>query len=222
MLHIYYQINVPEIKLEPTGRPILQAQPKLTALTIHVELTLNGSKGIDLKVHYWNKAINGRLRILLAIGFETSNSYAESHYREVEHSMINEQKPKDFPDRYKNYPRTTYTTHHQIDYCYVSQGDRYSWVANKGLPEYELISFKGHNHFAVTLHRAVGMLSVSNGSIRRPRTGPSIPTPGAQCLGKRTAELLGLFLVQKKIWCMRQKLFSSSLSQAHSNSSRYS
>ena len=189
-LHIYYQINVPEIKLEPTGRPILQAQPKLIALTIHVELTLNGSKGIDLKVNYRNQAINGRLRILLAIGFETSISYAESHYREVEHSMINEQKPKDFPDRYKKYPgELLYTTHHQIDYCYVSQGDRYSWVANKGLPEYELISFKGHNHFAVTLHRAVGMLSVSNGSIRRPQAGPSIPTPGAQCLGKRTAEL---------------------------------
>ena len=189
-LHLYYQIDVPEVELEPTGRPILHAQPKLITQTIHVELTLNASKGIDLKITYQNQVMNGRLRILVAIGFETSISYAESHYREAEHSMIQEQKPKDFPDRYTKYPgELLYTTHHQIDYCYVSQGDRYSWVANKGLPEYELISYKGHNHFAITLHRAVGMLSVSNGSIRRPQAGPSIPTPGAQCLGKRTAEL---------------------------------
>ena len=145
--------------------------------------------------------------ILLAIGFETSISYAESHYREVEHSMINEQKQR-FPDRYKNYPgELLYTTHHQIDYCYVSQGDRYSWVANKGLPEYELISFKGHNHFAVTLHRAVGsMLSVSNGSIRRPQAGPSIPTPGAQCqVNVLLNFLLGLFWFKRRFGYMRQK-----------------
>ncbi len=189
-LHLYYKIEVPIVELDPTGRPRVGTHPELKELNIHVELLLNGSKGIDLKVNYRNHTNNGRLRILLAIGFETSISYAESHYREAEHSMINEQKPKDYPDRYKKYPgELLYTTHHQIDYCYVSQGDRYSWVANRGLPEYELISYQGHNHFAITLHRAVGMLSVSNGSIRRPQAGPSIPTPGAQCLREITAEL---------------------------------
>ena len=76
----------------------------------------------------------------------------------------------------------SYTTHHQADYCYVNRADKFMWVANRGLPEYELINHKGHTYIAVTLHRAVGYLSVSNGSIRLPQAGPSIPTPGAQCI----------------------------------------
>jgi mannosylglycerate hydrolase len=65
-------------------------------------------------------------------------------------------------------------------------------VANKGLHEYEMIRDEGddkHSRFAVTLHRAVGYLSVSNGEIRRPQAGPSIPTPGAQCKRNLSAEL---------------------------------
>ena len=42
---------------------------------------------------------------------------------------------------------------------------------------------------AITLHRAVGFLSVGNGRIRRPQAGPSVPTPGAQCKRDLQADL---------------------------------
>ena len=83
------------------------------------------------------------------------------------------------------------------------------WVANRGLPEYELVNHKGLTHIAVTLHRAVGYLSVSNGSIRRPQAGPSIPTPGAQCLRKMKAELaFGSLLGQKTDLIKEAKAFA--------------
>lgn len=60
---------------------------------------------------------------------------------------------------------------------------------NRGNHEYELVEVNNSTHFAITLHRAVGFLSVSNGSIRRPHAGPKISVPDAQCLRAVKANL---------------------------------
>ena len=72
------------------------------------------------------------------------------------------------------------------------------WVANRGLPEYELLDLNGQAAVAVTLHRAVGMLSVADGRIRRCQAGPSVPTPGAQCQGTIAADLAFGFSIQDR------------------------
>jgi mannosylglycerate hydrolase len=64
-----------------------------------------------------------------------------------------------------------------------------SWIANRGLHEFEILQDGDKTMAAITLHRAVGYLSVGNGRIRRPQAGPSVPTPGAQCKRDLQADL---------------------------------
>ncbi|MBL6825566.1 MAG: glycoside hydrolase [Balneolaceae bacterium] len=209
VIHILYELLVPSGL--PKNEPLFeQSHEPFTTIELNVTLELDSSKSIKTTIEYINSAENGRLRALYTIGFETSISYAESQFNEVEHVIVPEQKSKDFPNRYANYPgELHYLTHHQVDYSYVAQGDKYMWVANRGLPEYELVNHKGLTHIAVTLHRAVGYLSVSNGSIRRPQAGPSIPTPGAQCLRKMKVELaFGSLLGQKTDLIKEAKAFA--------------
>jgi mannosylglycerate hydrolase len=209
VLLLTYELNI------PSGLPSKETLTKdaaenLSRIELNVQVELDSSKSIKTTIEYDNTARNGRLRALYTIGFETSTSYAESQFKEVRHIMVAEQKSKDHPKRYENYPgELQYTTHHQVDYCYVTQGNKFMWVANRGLPEYELVNYKGHTHIAITLHRAVGYLSVSNGSIRRPQAGPSIPTPGAQCIRTIKAELsFGSLLGQKTDLIKEAKAFA--------------
>ena len=209
VLHIGYELQVPS-GLPKNDASMASSKEHFTIIELNVCLELDASKSIKTTIEYVNSAQNGRLRAMYAIGFETSISYAESQFTEVEHVIVPEQKSKDHPKKYANYPgELQYLTHHQVDYSYVAQGDKYMWVANRGLPEYELVNYRGLTHIAVSLHRSVGYLSVSNGSIRRPQAGPSIPTPGAQCLRKMKTELaFGSLLGQKTDLIKEAKAFS--------------
>jgi alpha-mannosidase len=61
-------------------------------------------------------------------------------------------------------------------------------VANRGLPEYEVIPGEEGVTVALTLLRCVGWLSRDDMHCRRGHAGPALPTPGAQCLGSHTFE----------------------------------
>jgi alpha-mannosidase len=61
-------------------------------------------------------------------------------------------------------------------------------VANRGLPEYEVIPGEEGVTVALTLLRCVGWLSRDDMHCRRGHAGPALPTPGAQCLGTHTFE----------------------------------
>jgi alpha-mannosidase len=66
---------------------------------------------------------------------------------------------------------------------------RFVWAQNtgiltKGIHEYEVFE----NNLSITLLRAVGMLSGKKLHTRYNAAGPTIPTPGAQCLGLNICE----------------------------------
>ena len=159
-------------------------------LSINVELTLNTFEDISIKVDYENCLKDGRLRLLLPVGFHTHTTFADAHFRIAEHQKRFEIKKEADPERYESYPgEFNYPTNHQNDFCFATGGAVHTWVANKGLPEYELVSINNESYFAITINRSVAYLSVSNGSIRRPHAGPKLATPEAQCLRPITAEL---------------------------------
>ncbi|MHA1412213.1 MAG: hypothetical protein ACTSO4_06310, partial [Promethearchaeota archaeon] len=61
---------------------------------------------------------------------------------------------------------------------------------NRGLPEYEaLLDKDGNVILAITLLRCVGWLSRGDFESRRTDAGPSLYTPGAQCIGKHKFDL---------------------------------
>jgi hypothetical protein len=69
---------------------------------------------------------------------------------------------------------------------FVDAGDERAGVTAfaDGLCEYEVIERHGQSWLALTLLRCVGDLSREDLSTRRGGAGPSLPTPGAQCLGR--------------------------------------
>lgn len=179
-LSMRYEISVPQdLK---SGRMI--------TLSLDVKLTLESNGSVAIETSYQNVAENGRLRMLLPCLVKAEKSFSDGHFMIYENSVKKSVAPEDDSDRYQSYPgEMVYTTHFQGDFSFVEDGSRKIWTANKGLHEYELIERNGSSWFAITLHRAVGYLSVSNGKIRRPQAGPSIKTPGAQCKRPLKAEL---------------------------------
>jgi alpha-mannosidase len=61
-------------------------------------------------------------------------------------------------------------------------------LANRGLPEVEVIPDNEGVTLALTLLRCVGWLSRGDMHCRRGHAGPGLPTPGAQGIGRHTFE----------------------------------
>jgi len=155
-------------------------------LTFTVDITLTPHASVGIEINYENTVENTRIRALLPIGFSTNQSLADGHFRLVSRKKPSLRTPESHPQRYQTYPgELDYPTHHQGDFV-LFPGDNYQvWVANRGLPEYEVLG----DQVAITLLRAVGYLSVGKSRIRPCQAGPSVPTPGAQCQREMNAEL---------------------------------
>ena len=66
----------------------------------------------------------------------------------------------------------------------LNDGQRGLLLANRGLPEYEVIDEREGATIALTLLRCVGWLSSLSLATRPNQAGPHIPTPEAQCPGR--------------------------------------
>lgn len=161
-----------------------------TTLELTTDVWLNPHRSVSIDVQYENTARNGRLRAVLPTGTATRTAQADGHFRLAERTKPDVLMPEDAPERHGGYPgELDYPTQHQGDFVIVEEDTHRTWIANRGSPEYELLSPESDTHVGITLHRAVGMLSVEGGRIRWCQAGPSIPTPGAQCLREIKAQL---------------------------------
>ncbi|MFU8861452.1 MAG: glycosyl hydrolase-related protein [Cyclonatronaceae bacterium] len=164
-------------------------------IPITCDLRFNAESGLEIRVSYHNTAENGRLRIVLPTGVSNNTAIADAHFRYAKRLQSPISTPESAPERYAAYPgELEYPTLHQNDFILflgeLNKGDTFvSWIANRGLHEFEILPEGDKNMAAITLHRAVGYLSVDNGRIRRPQAGPSVPTPGAQCKRSLRADL---------------------------------
>ena len=70
----------------------------------------------------------------------------------------------------------------------VNDGQVGLLVANRGLPEFEVLDGAGSVTIALTLLRCVGWLSRDDFRTRRGHAGPMIATPEAQCPGRHVLE----------------------------------
>lgn len=77
---------------------------------------------------------------------------------------------------------------HQRAFTDLSDGQHGLAVFNRGLASVEVTRKDGGTQISVPLVRSVGWLSRDDLWVRRIAAGPLVPTPGAQCIGERTAE----------------------------------
>jgi mannosylglycerate hydrolase len=162
--------------------PASLSSDRMVTLCIQADFWPDPTGCVRLSVRYENIARDGRLRALLGTGIRAEVSRAAGAFRIAEHGREAGLRPEDAPERYAAYPgELPYTTHHHEDVVVVSDDARRIWVADRGLPEYELADDGPLTRVAVTLHRAVGWLSTTGGRIRRCGAGPAIETPEAQC-----------------------------------------
>lgn len=134
-----------------------------------------GVPRIDIHTQVENRAQDHRLRVYFPLPFITQHSWAEGTFDLVERPVA---VPQGGPD-WEEQPVGTYPQKGFVD---VHNGKIGLLVANRGLPEYEVVG--DGQTLAITLLRCVGWLSRDDLTTRSGHAGPAIPTPEAQCLGR--------------------------------------
>ena len=87
---------------------------------------------------------------------------------------------------------------HQGAFTDVSNGKIGLTIANRGLPEVEVLKNGEHTEIAVTLLRSVGWLSRDDMPVRQGHAGPAFETPGGQVQGKSVFEY-AIILAQRRL-----------------------
>ena len=159
-----------------------QRRDELIRLPITTRVSLSaGVPRIDLSTTVENRATDHRLRVQFPTPIVTDVSHAEGHFDVLA-------RPLDLPRDTQDWPEQPTPTQHQRTFVDVNDGQMGLLVANKGLPEYEVIPGEEGVTVALTLLRCVGWLSRDDMHCRRGHAGPGLPTPGAQCIGTHTFE----------------------------------
>ncbi len=149
---------------------------------VTVELTLDAvSPFVRVRTTVENRARDHRLRAVFPTPCHTETVSSDGHF------LVNERSIRT-PDG-EDWVQPPPTTVPQRAYSIVADGDGGLAVFNRGLPECEATPEDGGVALRVTLLRAVEWLSRDDFPTRRFRNaGPTVHTPGAQCLGSHTFE----------------------------------
>jgi alpha-mannosidase len=137
-----------------------------------------GVARIEIETEVDNLAEDHRLRVLFPSGIVTAESASEQHFGVVRRAAA-------APPKQPGSPETPVATYPQKTFTDLSDGAHGLMIANRGLPEYEvLIEEDGNAKFALTLLRCVGWLSRDDLKTRVAHAGPGFETPGAQVPGQ--------------------------------------
>jgi alpha-mannosidase len=132
-----------------------------------------GVPRLDFETEVDNQSGDHRLRVHFPAGLRTDVSLAEQHFGVVRRPIAVEEHDATWAE----VPQGTYAQKAFVD---VNDGRRGLTLANRGLPEYEILDEPDGATIALTLLRCVGWLSRSWMRTRPVQAGPLIPTPGAQ------------------------------------------
>ena len=139
---------------------------------------LHGVRRVDISTTVDNQAGDHWLRVMFDVPVQTDVSEAEGTFDVLS-------RPLDLPEADSSWREQPVPTHPQKTWVAVGDGQRGVLLANRGLPEYEVLRRPDGAGvtLALTLLRCVGWLSRDDLTTRQGHAGPGLPTPGAQCLG---------------------------------------
>ncbi|MFX1409985.1 MAG: alpha-mannosidase [Promethearchaeota archaeon] len=161
----------------------LQRENNLIENTIILYISLyKGINRIDFKIEFENNSKDHRIRVLFPSKIISDTVFCDGHFFIVPRNII---LPKS-----KHWAQEPSKTNHQKDFVALNDKSKCFAILNRGLTEYEAIKNEDSTiTIAITLLRSIGWLSRPNLDSRRSDAGPSIKTPGAQCIGTYTFEL---------------------------------
>ncbi len=141
-----------------------------------------GVARVEIETTVDNRSEDHRLRALFPSGVVTGHSAAEQHFGVVERRAK-------LPEHDSTWYETPVGTYPQKTFTDLSDGERGLMIANRGLPEYEVLTeADGTATLALTLLRCVSWLSRDDLRTRTGHAGPGMYTPGAQMPGRWTFE----------------------------------
>lgn len=151
-----------------------------TDLPITTRITLiEGVPRVEIETTITNDASDHRLRAHFPVPIEVDTFDAEGHMDVITRSL-------DLPTDTEDWVEEPIGTHPQRTWSDVSDGAVGLLLANRGLPEIEVLRTEAGSELALTLLRCVGWLSRADLSVRKGHAGPGLPTPEAQCHGTYT------------------------------------
>ncbi len=154
---------------------------EMTELVLISKVSLSrGARRVDVSLTFDNQARDHRLRMTCPTGLENETVLSQGHFGIQKRPIRN-------PDEGKEgWTQTPPVTFHFREWVAVTEGRCGMAVACRGLYEYESKAGRKGVELRVTLQRGYGRMGRSNFKSRPSATSPSIPTPGAQCLGSQT------------------------------------
>ena len=152
---------------------------KMVSIPIVSRISLvPGVPRIDIHTELDNLAKDHRLRVHFPAPFAVDQADYDGHFEVVRRPIGIPEKGEDWvEDPRPEVPQRAFTD--------VSDGKIGLMIANRGLPDVEVIEAGSNStEIAITLLRSVGWLSRDDMPIREGHAGPAFETPGAQVLGK--------------------------------------
>jgi alpha-mannosidase len=177
-LEISYRLRLP-IRLS-ADRKSRQSELVEIPITSRVSLA-QGAARLDVQTEIENVAGDHRLRVHFPAPFSVTQADYDGHFEVV-------RRPLGTPEMGPDWVEDPRPETHQRHFTDVSDGQVGMMVANRGLPEVEVLSTPGGTEITLTLLRCVGWLSRDDLATRRGHAGPGTETPGAQMLGRYTFE----------------------------------
>ncbi len=147
-------------------------------ITTTITLT-NGAPRVDIHTRVDNRARDYRLRVHFPAPCATDSADYDGHFEIVKRPIG----VSLFDETWAEEPRPET---HQRAFTSVSDGTTTLTIANRGLPEVEVLQSQEtlHSEIALTLLRCVGWLSRDDFSARKGHAGPFLETPKAQMIGE--------------------------------------
>ena len=175
-LDIEYVLTVPD---QLTGNRQARSEKKLKIPVSSRISLLPGVPRIDIHTEIDNPAKDHRLRVHFPVPFAVQEAEYDGHFEVV-------QRPVGIPEYDESWVEEPRPEVPQRAFTNIVNGKLGLMIANRGLPEVEVLQVgdNAHSEIALTLLRSVGWLSRDDMSTRRGHAGPGLATPGAQCLGK--------------------------------------
>lgn len=136
-----------------------------------------GVPRVDITTEVDNRCEDHRLRVLFPSGIFSEVSHAEQHFGVVQRSTA----PIEYDDTWFETPANQ---HPQKTFVDLANNERGLMIANRGLPEYEVLREDESATLALTLLRCVSWLSRDDLATRNGHAGPMMYTPGAQMIGR--------------------------------------